>query len=111
MRWTKASWVFLAIFTVTAAVAFTGCAAFQHRDPTTGQPTGQLDQAKVEAAQASVVAAGSIFGPLGSAIGAAAALIIGAGAAAWQRKVGESKGYDQGSLDAGKPLPSAGAKP
>lgn len=108
MRMTRASLAFLAIFTVTAGVS--GCAAFQQRDPATGQPTGQLDPAKVEAAQASVVAAGSIFGPLGSAIGAAAALVIGGAAAAWQRKVGEAKGYDAGSLDAGKPLPSAGVK-
>lgn len=85
-----------------------GCALFQAKDPATGQPTGQLDPAKVGAAQTGAAAIGSIFGPVGTAVGTGIAGVIAAIAAAYAaKKQGEAKGYDQGSLDAGKPLPSA----
>jgi len=85
-----------------------GCALFENRDPVTNQPTGGVDPAKVAAAQAAAVATGSIFGPIGSAVGTGIAGVIAAVAAAYAaKKRGEEKGYNQGSLDAGKPLPSA----
>ncbi len=92
------------------ALLLAGCAAFQTRDPVTNQPTGQLDPAKVQAAQVAAVAGGSIFGPVGGAVGTGLAGVIAAVAAAYAaKKKGEEHGYNQGSLDAGKPLASAGA--
>lgn len=103
----RSTLVFLALLTFVAACAY-GCAALQGTDPATGRSTGKIDDAKVTAAQQAISVGGSIFGPIGSAVGIGLAGVIGAYAA---KKKGEETGYNQGSLDAGRPLASAGAKP
>ena len=97
----------LALMLASGTVALSGCQAFQG-------PDGKVDPAKVQAAQVAAGATGSIFGPVGTAVGIGIAGIIGAIAAAQAKKLGIAQGkevgYNEGSADAGKPLPSAGGK-
>lgn len=108
MQTKRSMWVFLAALTVTAACVYSGgCAAFQN-------PDGTLNKEKAQAAAntgaTTAVTVGSLFGPIGAAVGTGIAGLI----LAWTAKklgVAEGKevGYNEGSADAGKPLPSAGA--
>ena len=94
--------------------SLTGCAAMLKTDPATGQPVEpkQVDPDKVAAIQGAARTTGVAFGPLGVGVGEAIAALIGVGALVYAGKLkGEKAGYDQGALDAGKPLASAGEAP
>jgi hypothetical protein len=96
----RSSWLFLAALTVTAACVYSGgCAALQNPDDTL---------AAAHAGATTAVTVGSLFGPIGAAVGTGIAGLI----LAWTAKKlgvaqGKEIGYNEGSADAGKPLPSA----
>lgn len=110
----RSSLFFLGLMTLAfaAVITFGGCAAFRNPD---GTINVEKTQQAAQAGAAAATSFGSIFGPLGIAIGSGVGTVLLAYAGKLTHNLGVAKGkeigYDQGSLDAGKPLPSSTALP
>lgn len=96
----------LALVLASGTVALSGCQAFQNPDGTLNK---EKTKAAGEAAAATATTFGTFFGPIGAAVGTGIAGLI---LAYTTKKLGVAEGkevgYNEGSADAGKPLPSAG---
>jgi len=96
------------ILSLVLASSLTGCAAFQNPDGTLNK---EKTQAAANAGATTAVTFGTMFGPIGAAVGTGiAGLILAYASKKLGVAQGKEAGYNEGSLDAGRPLASAGHK-
>lgn len=96
----------LALILAGGTVALSGgCVPYTKADGSTGY---RPDPDKIEAGGQGAAVVGASTGTPWGALGGIVVASVTSAVAAYLR--GQNRGYDQGSLDAGKPLASAGSK-